>query len=80
MTLANGTEDKHFVEGRTGRTRVPVLTCKNVAGAGDENRTRTIAADNKIDGLVRDIRAAKEGGYEWASSPFYLDLALRKLT
>ena len=24
--------------------------------------------------------AAKEGGYEWVSSPFYLDLALRKPT
>ena len=24
--------------------------------------------------------AAKDGGYEWVSSPFYLDLALRKPT
>jgi hypothetical protein len=36
-----------------------------------------IAAD-RIDGPVREIRAAKDGGYEWVSSPFYLDLALRK--
>jgi hypothetical protein len=36
-----------------------------------------IVAD-RIDDLVRDIRAAQDGGYEWVSSPFYLDLALRK--
>jgi len=36
-----------------------------------------IAAD-RIDDLVRDIQAAKDGGYEWVSSPFYLDLTLRK--
>ena len=36
-----------------------------------------IAAD-RIDDLVREIRAAKDGGYEWVSSPFYLDLTLRK--
>ena len=38
-----------------------------------------IAAD-RIDDLVRDIQAAKDGGYEWVSSPFYLDLTLRKTT
>jgi hypothetical protein len=32
----------------------------------------------EIDDLVRDLRAAKGGGYEWASSPFFLDLTLRK--
>jgi hypothetical protein len=36
-----------------------------------------IAAE-RIDGLVRDIRAAKGVGYQWVSSPYYLDLALRK--
>jgi hypothetical protein len=36
-----------------------------------------IAAE-RIDGLVRDIEAAKGGGYQWVSSPYYLDLALRK--
>ena len=36
-----------------------------------------IAAE-RIDGLVRDLRAAKGGGYEWVTSAFCLDLALRK--
>ena len=32
----------------------------------------------RIDGLVQDLRGAKGGGYEWVTSSFYLDLALRK--
>jgi SAM-dependent methyltransferase len=36
-----------------------------------------IAAE-RIDGLVQDLRAAKDGGYEWVTSSFYLDLALHK--
>jgi SAM-dependent methyltransferase len=36
-----------------------------------------IAAE-RIDGLVQDLRAAKDGGYEWVTSSYYLDLALRK--
>ena len=36
-----------------------------------------IAAE-RIDGLVQDLRAAKGRGYEWVTSSFYLDLALRK--
>ena len=36
-----------------------------------------IAAE-RIDDLVQDLRAAKDGGYEWVTSSFYLDLALRK--
>jgi hypothetical protein len=27
---------------------------------------------------VQDLRAAKDGGYEWVTSSYYLDLALRK--
>ena len=37
-----------------------------------------IAAGPQIDDLVNDIRAAKGGGYEWVSTPFMLDLTLRK--
>ena len=36
-----------------------------------------IAAE-RFDGLVQDLRAAKDRGYEWVTSVFYLDLALRK--
>jgi SAM-dependent methyltransferase len=35
-------------------------------------------AAGRIDDLVRDVRAAKGGSYEWVSSPFFLDLTLRK--
>jgi hypothetical protein len=27
---------------------------------------------------VSDLRAEKSGGYEWVSTPFFLDLTLRK--
>ena len=37
-----------------------------------------IATGQQIDGLVGDLRAAKDGGYEWVSMPFFLDLVLRK--
>jgi SAM-dependent methyltransferase len=37
-----------------------------------------IASGQQIDDLVRDLRAAKGGGYEWVSGPFFLDLTLRK--
>ena len=36
-----------------------------------------IAAE-MIDDLVASLRGAKAGGYEWVTSPFLLDLALRK--
>jgi ubiquinone/menaquinone biosynthesis C-methylase UbiE len=37
-----------------------------------------VAPGQQIDDLVSDLRAAKDGGYQWVSSPFYLDLILRK--
>ncbi|HEX9624013.1 MAG TPA: class I SAM-dependent methyltransferase [Streptosporangiaceae bacterium] len=37
-----------------------------------------VATGPQIDNLAGDLRAAKDGGYEWVSSPFYLDLKLRK--
>jgi len=37
-----------------------------------------IAAGQQIDDLVSDLRAAKIGGYEWVSLPFFLNLILRK--
>ena len=46
--------------------------------AARERGTQLGIAAERIDGLVRDIQAAKDGGYQWVSSPYYLDLALRK--
>jgi SAM-dependent methyltransferase len=37
-----------------------------------------IATGQQVDDLVRELRAAKSGDYEWVSLPFFLDLALRK--
>jgi ubiquinone/menaquinone biosynthesis C-methylase UbiE len=37
-----------------------------------------IAAGQQIDDLASDLRAAKDGGYEWVSMPFFVDLTLRK--
>jgi hypothetical protein len=37
-----------------------------------------IATGQQIDDLVGDLRAAKGGGYEWVSMPFFLDLVSRK--
>jgi len=34
--------------------------------------------EEQIERLVNDLRAAKAGGYEWVSTPFYLDVAFRK--
>jgi hypothetical protein len=40
-------------------------------------REAGIAAE-MIDDVVAILRAAKAGGYEWVTSPFLLDLVLRK--
>ncbi|HEY7325190.1 MAG TPA: methyltransferase domain-containing protein [Streptosporangiaceae bacterium] len=37
-----------------------------------------VVSGQQIDDLVSELRAAIGGGYEWVSSPFFLDLTLRK--
>jgi ubiquinone/menaquinone biosynthesis C-methylase UbiE len=46
--------------------------------AARERATGLGIAAGRVDDLVRDIRAAKDGGYEWVSSGFVFDLTLRK--
>ena len=46
--------------------------------AARERGTQLGIAAERIDGLVRDIQTARGGGYQWVSSPYFLDLALRK--
>lgn len=58
----------------------PVRIHAATLAAARERATHLGIAADKLDDLVREIQAAKEGGYEWVSSPFYLDLALRKPT
>jgi ubiquinone/menaquinone biosynthesis C-methylase UbiE len=53
------------------------LHASSLAAVRDRGTQLGVVA-GKIDDLVRDLRAAKGGGYEWVSSPFFLDLTLRK--
>jgi hypothetical protein len=47
--------------------------------AARERATRSgVATERQIDDLVLGLRAAKADGHEWVSSPFFLDLTLRK--
>ena len=48
--------------------------------AARERAAQSGIAAGKIDDLLLSLRAAKSGPYQWVSSPFFLDLALRKPT
>jgi len=48
-----------------------------IAAARERGTQLGIAAE-RFDDLARIIEAAKGGGHEWVSSPFFLDLTLRK--
>ena len=43
-----------------------------------ERAVKSGIATKKIDDLVAALRAAKDGGYAWVTSPFFFDLSLRK--
>ena len=54
------------------------LNAASIAALRERGIQLGIAAE-RIDGLVRDLQAAaNDGGYQWVTSPFFLDLALRK--
>ena len=50
------------------------------AGALRERAIKSGTGAERIDDLTLNLRAAKRGDYQWVSSPFFLDLALRKPT
>jgi SAM-dependent methyltransferase len=54
------------------------LHADTLAAARERGVASGTWTEEEIDGLVSDLRAAKAGGYEWVSTPFYLDIALRK--
>jgi hypothetical protein len=54
------------------------LHAATLLAARDRAVASGVAAGQQIDNLVSDLRAAKGGGYEWVSGPFFLDLTLRK--
>jgi hypothetical protein len=54
------------------------LHAATLAAARERAVASGVASGPQIDDLVSDLRAAKGGGYEWVSMPFFLDLTLRK--
>jgi hypothetical protein len=62
-------------------TQDPELGFEIHAGSLAAARERAVKAGiaaEMIDDLVAILRSAKAGGYEWVTSPFLLDLVLRK--
>jgi hypothetical protein len=62
-------------------TQDPAIGFEIHAGSLAAARERAIKAGiaaEMIDDVVAILRAAKAGGYEWVTSPFLLDLVLRK--
>jgi hypothetical protein len=62
-------------------TQAPEIGFEIHAGSLAAARGHAIEAGvaaEMIDALVAILRAAKAGGYEWVTSPFLLDLVLRK--
>jgi hypothetical protein len=37
-----------------------------------------MASEPEVDNLVSELRAAKDGDYEWVSTPFLRDLTFRR--
>src|SRR5215831_11973558 len=54
------------------------LHASTLAAARERAVASGVAAGKQIDDLVSELRAAKGADYEWVSSPFFLDLTLRK--
>jgi hypothetical protein len=63
-----------------GRSLVPTrgLHAATLQAAGERAVASGVATGQQIDDLVSDLRVAEDGGYEWVSTPFFLDLTLRK--
>ena len=53
------------------------LHASTIAAAKSRAIQSGIASGEEIDGLERALRAAKDGGYDWVTTPFFLALTLR---
>src|SRR5919198_5576347 len=53
------------------------LHASTLAAARERALRSGIASERQIDDLVGALRAAKDGGFQWVTSPFFLDLTLR---
>ena len=49
-----------------------------LAAARERATAAGLVSGEEIDALIAELRAAADHGYEWATSPFFLDLTLRK--
>jgi SAM-dependent methyltransferase len=54
------------------------LHAGTLAAARDPATAAGLAAGGQIDALVSELRAAASGSYQWVTSPFFLELTLRK--
>jgi SAM-dependent methyltransferase len=54
------------------------IHARTIAAARERAIGSGVATEQQIDGLVGSLRAAKGGEYAWVTSPFLLDLTLRK--
>jgi len=54
------------------------LHASSLAAARERAASSGSGVEQEIDALVSELRAAKDGAYDWVSTPFYLDLTLRK--
>jgi ubiquinone/menaquinone biosynthesis C-methylase UbiE len=50
----------------------------SLAGMRERALQSGVATAQEVDDLVATLMAAKDGDYEWVSTPFFLDLSLRK--
>jgi SAM-dependent methyltransferase len=53
------------------------LHASSIAAAKSRAVQSGVASGDEIDALERALRAAKHGGFEWVSTPFYLAVTLR---
>jgi SAM-dependent methyltransferase len=55
-----------------------VVHAATLAAARERATAAGLVPGEEIDALIAELRAAADYGYEWVTSPFFLDLTLRK--
>ena len=58
--------------------RVFGIHAATLAAARERATAAGLVPGEEIDALIAELRAAADRGYEWVTSPFFLDLTLRK--
>jgi hypothetical protein len=54
------------------------IHASTIAAARERATQSGVATQREIDELILSLRAAKPDEHQWVSSPFFLDLTLRK--